>query len=192
MSSPALSNDTRTVPVFENGEQVNGHESQPKKQIILNAFDMSGTLGHLSPGQWKVLRSPSLSKTHQLILLQDPKDQSRNKLKLSYWTDLALLLERGNINALFLADSTAGHAVYNGSMDECIRRGAQFPIIDPSIPITAMAAVTKHLGFAITTSTSFEAPFIIAKRFSTLDHLTDGRFGWNIVTSYVPHTFRCI
>jgi hypothetical protein len=48
-----------------------------------------------------------------------------------------------------------------------------------------MAAVTKNLAFAITTSTSFENPFIIAKRFSTLDHLTDGRFGWNIVTSYV-------
>jgi alkanesulfonate monooxygenase SsuD/methylene tetrahydromethanopterin reductase-like flavin-dependent oxidoreductase (luciferase family) len=104
-------------------------------------------------------------------------------MKLSYWTDLAKLLERGNINALFLADSTAAHAIYEGSVDECIRRGAQFPIIDPSIPITAMASVTKNLAFAITTSTSFENPFIIAKRFSTLDHLTDGRFGWNIVTS---------
>jgi alkanesulfonate monooxygenase SsuD/methylene tetrahydromethanopterin reductase-like flavin-dependent oxidoreductase (luciferase family) len=107
--------------------------------------------------------------------VQNPKDKSSTKLKLSYWTNLAQLLERGNINALFLADSTAGHAVYGGSMDECIRRGAQWPVIDPSIPITAMAAVTKNLSFAITTSTSFETPFIVAKRFSTLDHLTDGR-----------------
>lgn len=68
-------------------------------------------------------------------------------------------------------------------MDECIRRGAQWPLLDPSIPISAMAAVTKNLAFAITTSTSFETPFIVAKRFSTLDHLTDGRIGWNIVTS---------
>jgi FMN-dependent oxidoreductase (nitrilotriacetate monooxygenase family) len=47
-----------------------------------------------------------------------------------------------------------------------------------------MAAVTKNLGFAITTSTSYEAPYTVAKRFSTLDHLTQGRFGWNIVTSF--------
>lgn len=47
-----------------------------------------------------------------------------------------------------------------------------------------MAAVTKNLGFAITTSTSYEAPYTVAKRFSTLDHLTRGRFGWNIVTSF--------
>lgn len=47
-----------------------------------------------------------------------------------------------------------------------------------------MAAVTKNLAFAITTSTSYESPYIIAKRFSTLDHLTKGRFGWNIVTSF--------
>jgi alkanesulfonate monooxygenase SsuD/methylene tetrahydromethanopterin reductase-like flavin-dependent oxidoreductase (luciferase family) len=47
-----------------------------------------------------------------------------------------------------------------------------------------MAAVTKNLAFAITSSTSFEAPYALAKRFSTLDHLTKGRFGWNIVTSF--------
>jgi FMN-dependent oxidoreductase (nitrilotriacetate monooxygenase family) len=47
-----------------------------------------------------------------------------------------------------------------------------------------MASVTKNLGFAITTSTSYEAPYTVAKRFTTLDHLTNGRFGWNIVTSF--------
>ncbi|KAK0116622.1 hypothetical protein ONS96_012478 [Cadophora gregata f. sp. sojae] len=145
------------------------------KQILLNAFDMSGTIGHLSPGQWK-----------------NPKDKSTTKLKLSYWTNRAQLLERGNINALFLADSTAGHAAYEGSMDECIRRGAQWPLLDPSIPISAMAAVTKNLAFAITTSTSFETPFVVAKRFSTLDHLTDGRIGWNIVTSWKDAAYKAI
>jgi alkanesulfonate monooxygenase SsuD/methylene tetrahydromethanopterin reductase-like flavin-dependent oxidoreductase (luciferase family) len=47
-----------------------------------------------------------------------------------------------------------------------------------------MTAVTKNLAFAIASSTSFEAPYALAKRFSTLDHLTKGRFGWNIVTSF--------
>jgi alkanesulfonate monooxygenase SsuD/methylene tetrahydromethanopterin reductase-like flavin-dependent oxidoreductase (luciferase family) len=53
-----------------------------------------------------------------------------------------------------------------------------------------MAAVTKHLNFAITAPTSFEPPFLLAKRFSTLDHLTGGRFGWNIVTSWKKAAFK--
>jgi alkanesulfonate monooxygenase SsuD/methylene tetrahydromethanopterin reductase-like flavin-dependent oxidoreductase (luciferase family) len=59
-------------------------------------------------------------------------------------------------------------------------------------PISAMAAVTKNLAFAITASTSFEPPFLLAKRFSTLDHITGGRFGWNIVTSWKKAAFKAI
>lgn len=59
-------------------------------------------------------------------------------------------------------------------------------------PISAMAAVTKNLSFAITASTSFEPPFLLAKRLSTLDHLTGGRIGWNIVTSWKKAAFKAI
>ncbi|KAH1902625.1 hypothetical protein KXV57_007332 [Aspergillus fumigatus] len=145
-----------------------------QKHILLNAFDMS-TVGHLSPGQWK-----------------NPNDKSATKRSLEYWIELAKLLERGGINALFLADTFGGHDTYQGKLDECIRRAAQWPVTDPSIPISAMAAVTKHLTFAITSSTSSEAPFLLAKRFSTLDHMTQGRFGWNIVTSYKKAAFKAI
>lgn len=55
-----------------------------------------------------------------------------------------------------------------------------------------MAAVTKNLGFIITTSTSYESPFVVAKRFSTLDHLTGGRFGWNIVTSFKESASKAV
>ena len=55
-----------------------------------------------------------------------------------------------------------------------------------------MAAVTRNLSFAITASTSFEPPFLLAKRFSTLDHLTGGRFGWNIVTGWKKGAFKAI
>ncbi|KAF2198708.1 Nitrilotriacetate monooxygenase component A/pristinamycin IIA synthase subunit A [Delitschia confertaspora ATCC 74209] len=153
---------------------LNDQLSQPKKHIILNAFDMS-TVGHLSPGQWK-----------------NPKDQSATKRSLQYWIDLAKLLERGGINALFLADTYGGYDTYEGSLDNCIRRAAQWPVTDPVIPISAMAAVTKNLSFAITASTSFEPPFVLAKRFSTLDHLTGGRIGWNIVTSWKKAAFKAI
>ena len=55
-----------------------------------------------------------------------------------------------------------------------------------------MAAATKNLTFGITASTSFESPFVLAKRFSTLDHMTDGRIGWNIVTSWKKSAFNAI
>ena len=56
--------------------------------------------------------------------------------------------------------------------------------------VPAMAAVTQHLGFGITFSTTYEPPFAFARRMSTLDHLTKGRVGWNIVTSYLPNAAR--
>lgn len=68
-----------------------------------------------------------------------------------------------------------------------------FGCADPSIqPVSAMAAVTKNLGFAITTSTSYEQAYVVAKRFSTLDHLTKGRFGWNIVTSWKESASKAV
>ncbi|OTA91382.1 hypothetical protein M434DRAFT_13173 [Hypoxylon sp. CO27-5] len=148
--------------------------SEIKKPIFLNAFDMS-TVGHLSPGQWK-----------------NPVDKSATKRNLEYWIELAKLLDRGGFNALFLADTYGGYDTYEGSLDNCIRRAAQWPMTDPTIPISAMAAVTKNLSFAITASTSFEPPFLLAKRFSTLDHFTGGRFGWNIVTSWKKAAFKAI
>lgn len=85
-----------------------------------------------------------------------------------------------------------GYDTYEGKLDDCIRRATQWPMTDPTIPIAAMAAVTKNLAFAITGTTSFEQPFVLAKRYATLDHLTNGRFGWNIVTGYKKAAFKAI
>jgi len=104
---------TDSTPTITNGA-TNG-AAAPKKKILLNAFDMS-TVGHMSPGQWK-----------------NPKDRSTTKRKLDYWVDLAKLLERGGINALFLADTYGGYDTYEGSLDNCIRRAAQWPMTDPTI-----------------------------------------------------------
>lgn len=56
--------------------------------------------------------------------------------------------------------------------------------------IAAMAAVTKSLSFGITSSTTYEHPFALARRFSTLDHLTNGRVAWNVVTSYLENAAK--
>jgi len=71
-----------------------------------------------------------------------------------------------------------------------ITTAAQIPVNDPLIPISAMAYVTKHLGFGVTVNTTYEPPFLLARRMSTLDHLTKGRIGWNIVTGYLNSAAR--
>lgn len=64
---------------------------------------------------------------------QNPTDKSATKRDLKYWIELAQLLERGGINALFLADTYGGYDTYEGSLENCIRRAAQWPMTDPTI-----------------------------------------------------------
>jgi hypothetical protein len=92
-------------------------EVQPaKKRIILNAFDMF-TVGHISFGQWR-----------------NPKDKAATKRRdLTYWTNLAKLLEEGDINALFLADTYGVYDVYKGSAATAFRTATQYPVGDPLI-----------------------------------------------------------
>lgn len=90
--------------------------STPKRRIYLNGFDMF-TVGHLSFGQWK-----------------NPADRSATKRRdLSYWTNLAKILEKGDFNALFLADTYGLYDTYKGSAEPAIRNGAQYPMGDPAI-----------------------------------------------------------
>lgn len=137
------------------------------KRIYLNAFDMN-CAGHQSPGLW----------TH-------PEDRSHTYKDSEYWIELAKLLEKGKFDAVFIADVLGTYDVYNGSRDAAVRQGAQSPVNDPLLVVPLMSAVTKHLGFGVTASVTHEHPYTFARRMSTLDHLTKGRVGWNIVTSYL-------
>ena len=137
-----------------------------KRQMILSAFDMH-TVSHQAPGMW----------TH-------PDDQSRRYTDLAYWTDLAKRLEDGGFDCMFIADVLGAYDVYDGSRDAAVRTGAQTPVNDPMMAISAMAAVTERLCFGVTVSSTYELPYAFARKMSTLDHLTNGRIAWNIVTSY--------
>ncbi|WP_426183594.1 LLM class flavin-dependent oxidoreductase [Microbacterium sp. TWP3-1-2b2] len=142
------------------------------KQIRFNAFDMN-CVAHQSSGMWR-----------------HPLDQSSRYKEIGYWTDLARLLERGHFDGLFIADVLGTYDVYGGSNEAAIRHGAQVPVNDPVLLVSAMAAVTQHLGFGVTAGTAYEHPYPFARRMSTLDHLTDGRVGWNVVTGYLPSAAR--
>jgi FMN-dependent oxidoreductase (nitrilotriacetate monooxygenase family) len=144
------------------------------REIRFNAFDMN-CVGHQSPGLWA-----------------HPRDRSWQYKDLEYWTELAQLLERGRFDGLFIADVLGVYDVYNGNPEAALRQSTQVPVNDPLQLVPAMALVTKHLGFGLTASLSFEHPYTFARRMSTLDHLTKGRAGWNIVTSYLESGARNI
>lgn len=137
------------------------------KKISFNAFEMN-CIAHQSPGLWR-----------------HPQDRSVEYKDLEYWTDLAKILERGFFDGIFIADVLGIYDVYHQSAEHALTGAVQVPVNDPLQIVPAMAAVTKHLGFGVTTSISFEHPYPFARRISTLDHLTKGRVGWNIVTSYL-------
>lgn len=137
------------------------------RQIHFNAFEMN-CVAHQSPGLWAY-----------------PGDRSWQYKDVEYWQDLARILEGGLFDGVFIADVIGYYDVYGGRNDDAIREGAQIPVNDPLQLAVPIALASTHLGIGITASTSFEHPYTFARRLSIADHLTKGRVGWNIVTSYL-------
>jgi FMN-dependent oxidoreductase (nitrilotriacetate monooxygenase family) len=144
------------------------------KEIRLNAFTMN-CVGHINHGLW----------TH-------PRDTSSQYKTLGYWTKLARLLERGLFDGVFLADIVGVYDVYGQGIELTAQEAIQLPVNDPLLLVSAMAACTEHLGFGVTANLTYEQPYLMARRFSTLDHLTQGRIGWNIVTGYLDSAARAM
>ena len=143
-----------------------------QRRLRFNAFAMN-CVSHIHHGQWV------REDTRQL-----------DYASLDPWVELAQILERGKFDALFLADVIGTYDSYGGSRDAAVEEGLQIPLNDPSLLIPAMAYATENLGFAFTHSVLQEHPFNFARRVSTLDHLTQGRVAWNIVTSYLENAAR--
>ncbi|CCH42917.1 Nitrilotriacetate monooxygenase component A [Wickerhamomyces ciferrii] len=135
------------------------------KSLIINVYT------NASPGSWR-----------------DPKDKTREFTRdIKSWINFAKLAEKGKIHAIFIADNLSFFDDYKGPGNYKLpaKIGAFSPRIDPAISITAMSSVTNNLGFGITFSTAVEHPYHFARRLASLDLLTNGRIGWNIVSSYL-------
>ncbi|HEX7658532.1 MAG TPA: NtaA/DmoA family FMN-dependent monooxygenase [Pseudonocardiaceae bacterium] len=149
----------------QSSNQPSNQSSYPlSKQLHFNAFQM------LTPGangQWRSDRN------------------HRDHLSLRYWQDQATLLERAGFDAIFFADILGVFETRESGHELSVRDAHVFPLGDPFVLVSALASVTSKLGFVVTASTTYEPPFLLARRFSTLDHFTQGRVGWNIVTSYL-------
>jgi alkanesulfonate monooxygenase len=98
----------------------------------------------------------------------------------------AQTLERGRVDGFFMADHLA---VLNMPMD-ALKRSATPTSFEPFTLLSALAMVTEHLGLMATGSTTYDEPYHVARRFASLDHLSNGRAGWNVVTTSNPDASR--
>ena len=142
-------------------------------RILMNLFSQCCPTPQ-SEGQWK-----------------NPRDRSVPGFNdVEFWVDLAKTADRGLFDSLFFADIHGVYDVYGGTMEAGVRHGVQVPGNEPTILFPLLARETRQLGFISTYSTTYFEPFLTAKLFSSLDHFTNGRVGWNIVTSYLSSAQR--
>jgi len=142
------------------------------KEILLNAFCMNA-ISHTHQGLWR-----------------HPRDESHRYTDLDYWVEFAQLLEEGKFDGIFMADGLGIYDVYEGRADAALRSGVMMPKNDPLLLVSAMAAATRNIGFGITCNVTDEPPYAFARKMSTLDHLTRGRIGWNIVTGFLDSAVK--
>ncbi|WEK04608.1 MAG: LLM class flavin-dependent oxidoreductase [Candidatus Devosia phytovorans] len=106
-----------------------------------------------------------------------PESNALASTDLDYWIDTARRAENGGFDALFLGDVLALQQSADRHLSDAM---------DPVVILSALASVTSRIGLIGTASTSFDHPFHLARRFASLDHISKGRAGWNIVTSSNP------
>jgi FMN-dependent oxidoreductase (nitrilotriacetate monooxygenase family) len=120
---------------------------------------------------------------HSHAIWRNPKHPT-DFLSLAHYVEIAKLLERGKFDFLFFADRLAIADRYGASHYTGIRHGDQDATrMDPVPVLGALAAVTTRIGLGATRSTTYDAPYNIAREFATLDHISAGRAAWNVVTS---------
>ena len=100
-----------------------------------------------------------------------------------FYEDIARIAERGVFDMIFFGDAAETPELFGGNFDTAVRLGVRWPKHDMMPMIPLMARVAPHLGFGVTMSTTYHHPFHVARLFSSLDHITGGRVGWNAVTS---------
>jgi FMN-dependent oxidoreductase (nitrilotriacetate monooxygenase family) len=115
-----------------------------------------------------------LSVGHHEAAWRLPESDPTANTSVAHYQNLARIAERGKLDSLFLADGPVLWAQVG-------QRPAA--ALEPTLVLTALAAVTEHIGLIATASTTYNEPYNLARRFASLDHISGGRAGWNIVTT---------
>ena len=101
-----------------------------------------------------------------------------------YYEHIARVLEAGKFDSLFFADILGLHDLYGGNFDTLLRHGGQMGMLDPIPLLSIMARATSHIGLGATLSSTFYAPYFLARSLGTLDLMSGGRVAWNVVASH--------
>ncbi|MFZ4963874.1 MULTISPECIES: LLM class flavin-dependent oxidoreductase [Pseudomonas] len=118
---------------------------------------------------------------HHVAAWRHPLAQADASLDFGHFKAIAQTAERGRFDALFVADVVA----LWGHHHDALSRTARAEHFEPLTLMSALAAVTTHIGLIATATTSYNEPYHIARKFASLDHLSGGRAAWNLVTSVV-------
>ena len=122
---------------------------------------------------------------HSLAMWRHPRTDHANFAwnRPELYQHIAKVCERGLFDMVFFADLNYIADTFRGSLEPALRYATQAPEHDPIPMLSYLGAVTSHIGLAATFSVSHHHPFYAARMWATLDHLTGGRAGWNVVTS---------
>jgi alkanesulfonate monooxygenase len=117
---------------------------------------------------------------HHIASWRHPGAQADAAINLQHYIEITQAAERAGLDFIFFADAVG----VREAKPEVLRRSAQYTAyFEPITLLSALSAVTKHIGLVATGTTSFHHPYHIARFFASLDHLSGGRAGWNVVTS---------
>src|ERR1700759_757849 len=106
------------------------------------------------------------------------------------WVEVARKAEEGKFDLMFWGEGYGIPSTYEQSTDSAVRWGVQWPRHDQSVLMPILAYNTEHIGFVQTTSTSFYHPYHTARFAASMDHVTGGRFGINVINSGRISDFR--
>jgi FMN-dependent oxidoreductase (nitrilotriacetate monooxygenase family) len=136
---------------------------------------MSNSPRHLKLGAFV------MATGHHIAAWRHPASEARAGHDIDHYRGLAQTAERGLFDLIFVADSPAG---WDGDKDNEIRsRVSHSAHFEPVTLWSALSQMTEHVGFVATASTTYEDPYLLARKFASLDHISKGRAAWNVVTT---------
>ena len=117
---------------------------------------------------------------HHVASWRHAESQKDAGINFAHYVEIAQTAERGKFDMIFFADSVS---VRRASMEALSRSAQYIANFEPLTLLSALSVVTEHIGLTATASTSYNEPYHVARKFASLDHLSGGRAGWNLVTS---------
>ena len=117
---------------------------------------------------------------HHVASWRHPRAQVDAHINIKHYVEIAQTAERAKFDLIFLADGVATRQADIEAQSRSVQFIAHF---EPLTLLSALAMVTEHIGLIATMSTSYNEPYHVARKFASLDHISGGRSGWNLVTS---------